>query len=106
MSKNNIVHFPSTRTYGGVDRISSYRPGTRAEMFIALWLSGWALLTAAECVRQISRSTSSNARSAQTTEAQIYLAGSPSLDPSPGDKRPCPRKDCNFSQPSGVLRLN
>jgi hypothetical protein len=106
MSKNNIVHFPSATTYRGVERISSYRPGTQAEMFIALWLSGWALLTAAECVRQISRSTSSNAHSAQTTEAQVYLTGSPALDPSSANKSPSPRKDCNFSQPSGVLRLN
>jgi hypothetical protein len=104
MSK--IVHFPPATPHRGIQRITGYRPSTWAEMGIAIWLSGWALLTAVECGRQIGRSTDPNVRPAQTTEARIYLAGASVSGAGSTDKSPSPPKDCNFSRPDGVLHLN
>jgi hypothetical protein len=106
MSKTKIVHFPPATGQRGVGRITSYRFGTRAELFIAIWLTGWALITAVECARQIGQSTSSGVRPTQPTEAQIYLARASVFDVSSADKTPSPRKGCNFSPGHGVLRLN
>jgi hypothetical protein len=51
---NKIVHFPSPVTARGVKRITEYRCTSRAEVLIAIWFCGWAMLTAVECVRQMS----------------------------------------------------
>jgi hypothetical protein len=61
---NKIVYFPTVlagssmkpvRGYngGGVDK-REFFPTGRAELLIVIWLSGWAMLTAAECIRQMS----------------------------------------------------
>jgi hypothetical protein len=61
---NKIVYFPTVlpgssaeriRGYNGVrDKLLFVRSTNRAELLIVIWLSGWAILTAAECIRQMS----------------------------------------------------
>jgi hypothetical protein len=51
---NKIVYFPSPVTAATVKRIKEYKSTSRAEVLIAIWFCGWALLTAVECVRQMS----------------------------------------------------
>jgi hypothetical protein len=57
---NKIVYFPSVLTGSGAVQVKRYHGGQgqlpfdRAELFIVIWLSGWAMLAAAECIRQMS----------------------------------------------------
>jgi hypothetical protein len=51
---NKIVYFPSPVTARGVKPIKEYKSTSRAEVLIAIWFCGWAMLTAIECVRQMS----------------------------------------------------
>jgi hypothetical protein len=51
---SKIVNFPSPIAKSGFERIEGYKCANRAEALIAIWLCGWALLTAAECIRQMS----------------------------------------------------
>jgi hypothetical protein len=51
---NKIVYFPSAVAASGVKRITEYKSTSRAEVLIAIWFCGWAMLTAVECVRQMS----------------------------------------------------
>jgi hypothetical protein len=51
---NKIVYFPSPVTVRGVKRIKEYQSSSRAEVLIAIWFCGWAMLTAVECIRQMS----------------------------------------------------
>jgi hypothetical protein len=52
--RNEIVYFPATVTARDVKRIKEYRSTGRAEVLIWIWFCGWAMLTAVECVRQMS----------------------------------------------------
>ena len=56
--KDKIVRFPSALANRRVERITAYQPSSRAETLIAVWLCSWAMLTAAECVRQQSAGSS------------------------------------------------
>jgi hypothetical protein len=51
---NKIVYFPSPITARGVARIEEYKSTNRTETLIAIWFCGWAMLTAVECIRQMS----------------------------------------------------
>lgn len=51
---NKIVYFPSTPARRGMEWIKGYKSTNRAETLVAIWLCGWAMLTAAECIRQMS----------------------------------------------------
>lgn len=51
---NKIVYFPFAPAERHVARIKAYKSANLAEALIAIWLCGWAMLTAAECIRQIS----------------------------------------------------
>jgi hypothetical protein len=51
---NKIVYFPSPVTASRVKRIKEYQSTSRAEVLISIWFCGWAMLTAVECVRQMS----------------------------------------------------
>jgi hypothetical protein len=51
---NKIVYFPATVSARGVKRIKAYRSTSRAEVLISVWFCVWAMLTAVECVRQMS----------------------------------------------------
>jgi hypothetical protein len=50
---NKIVYFPPTTAKRGFERITGYKSTSRTEVLIAIWFCGWAMLTAAECIRQI-----------------------------------------------------
>jgi hypothetical protein len=52
--RDKIVYFPSPVTDRGAKRIKEYKSTGRAEVLIAIWSCGWAMLTAVECVRQMS----------------------------------------------------
>jgi hypothetical protein len=105
--KDKIVPFPSA-TAGNprVERIRVYRPTTRAETMIAVWLCGWALLTAAECVRQASKTPAPAAQLAQPAPAQTCVAAMYPIDSGTPGARPSPRETCNFSHTERVLWLN
>lgn len=51
---NKIVYFPSPVATKAVVRLKEYKSTSRAEVLIAIWFCGWAMLTAAECIRQMS----------------------------------------------------
>jgi hypothetical protein len=51
---NKIIHFPSTLGRNGIEPVGRYSASSRAELLIVIWLSGWAILAAAECIRQMS----------------------------------------------------
>ena len=51
---NKIVHFPSPVPSRSVGRVKEYRSASRTEALIAIWFCGWAILTAVECIRQMS----------------------------------------------------
>jgi len=51
---NKIVYFPVASAERPVARIKPYQSTNLAEVLIAIWFCGWAMLTAAECIRQIS----------------------------------------------------
>ncbi len=51
---NKIVYFPSPVPVRGVARIKEYKSTSRTEILIAIWFCGWAMLTAVECIRQMS----------------------------------------------------
>ena len=104
--KDKIVRFPSATANRNVERITAYRPTTRAETLIAVWLSGWAMLTAAECIRQISKTPVPMAQPAQPANAQTYVAAMRPIDSSAPSTSPCPRETCNFPDTERVLWLN
>ncbi|MEY2604943.1 MAG: hypothetical protein QOH31_2752 [Verrucomicrobiota bacterium] len=51
---NKIVYFPSPVAARSVGRVKEYQSTSRTEVLIAIWFCGWAMLTAVECIRQIS----------------------------------------------------
>jgi hypothetical protein len=51
---NKIVYFPSTPASRGVEWNKGYKSTNLVETLIAIWFCGWAMLTAAECIRQMS----------------------------------------------------
>ena len=51
---NKIVYFPSPVLSRSVGRVKEYRSASRTEALIAIWFCGWAMLTAVECIRQMS----------------------------------------------------
>jgi hypothetical protein len=51
---NKIVYFPTPIATRAVTRIKEYKSTNRVEVLIAIWFCGWAMLTAAECIRQMS----------------------------------------------------
>ena len=51
---NKIVYFPSPVAVRGVARIKEYKSTSRTEILIVIWFCGWAMLTAVECIRQMS----------------------------------------------------
>jgi hypothetical protein len=51
---NKIVYFPSPATAKGVERIKEYKSTGRTEILIAIWFCGRAILSAVECIRQMS----------------------------------------------------
>jgi hypothetical protein len=51
---NKIVYFPSPIVTRSAARIKGYRSTSRTEVLIAIWFCGWAILTAVECIRQMS----------------------------------------------------
>jgi hypothetical protein len=51
---NKIVYFPSPLATRSVGRVKEYKSTSRAEVLIAIWFCGWAMLTAVECIRQMS----------------------------------------------------
>jgi hypothetical protein len=104
--KDKIVPFPMTTTNPRVERITVPRPTTRAETLIAVWLCGWTLLTAAECVRQVSKTPVSTTQPAQPAKAQTYIAATYPIDSSAPGASPSPRETCNFSHTERVLWLN
>jgi hypothetical protein len=105
--KDKIVPFPSaTVANPRVERITVYRPTTRAETLIVVWLCGWALLTAAECVHQVSKTPAPAAQPAQPAPAQTYVAAMYPIDSGAPGASPSPRETCNFSHTDRVLWLN
>jgi hypothetical protein len=103
---DKIVQFPAGTTRS-VPRITAYRPNTRAETLIAVWLCGWALLTAAECVRQINKAWSfSTAQPSQPAKAPIYVALARPINENASCPSARPRESCNFSRSNCVLWLN
>ena len=104
--KDKIVRFPSATANRSGARITAYQPTTRAETLIAVWLCGWAMLTAAECIRQISKAPVPIAQSAQPVNAPTYVTAMRPIDSSAPDTSPCPRETCNFSHTDRVLWLN
>jgi hypothetical protein len=104
--KDKIVRFPSARANRSIERITAYQPTTRAETLIAVWLCGWAMLTAAECIRQISKTPVPTVQPAQPANAQTYVAAMRPIDSSAPSTSPCPRETCNFSGTERVLWLN
>jgi len=104
--KDKIVRFPSATANRPVNRIIAYRPKARAETLIAVWLCGWTLLTAAECVRQISKVPVPAAQPSQPASAETYVAIVRPIDSSAPANRPRPRETCNFSHAERVIWLN
>jgi hypothetical protein len=105
--KDKIVPFPSAATANPcVQRITVYRPTTRTETVIAIWLCGWALLTAAECVRQASKTPVPVTQTAQPAPAQTYVAAMYPIDSRAPGPSPSPRETCNLSHTERVLWLN
>ena len=105
--KDKIVPFPSaTAANRRVERITAYRQTTRAETLIAIWLCGWALLTAAECVRQASKTPVPAAQTAQPAPTQTYVAAMYPIDSKAPGASPSPRETCNLSHTERVLWLN
>jgi hypothetical protein len=51
---NKIVYFPSPVAARSVGRVKEYKSTSRIEVLIAIWFCGWAMLTAVECIRQMS----------------------------------------------------
>jgi hypothetical protein len=51
---NKIVYFPFASAERRIARIKADKSANLTEALIAIWLCGWAMLTAAECIRQIS----------------------------------------------------
>jgi hypothetical protein len=51
---NKIVYFPSPVAARHVARIKEYKSSNRTEILIVIWFCGWAMLTAVECIRQMS----------------------------------------------------
>jgi hypothetical protein len=66
-------------------------------------LCGWAMLSAVECIRQISKAP---VPIAQPANAQTYVTAMRPIDSSAPDTSPCPRETCNFSHGDRVLGLN
>jgi hypothetical protein len=105
--KDKIVPFPSaTAASPRVERMRVYRPTTRAETLIAVWLCGWALLTATAWVHQVSKTPVPAAQPAQTAQAKTYVAAMYPIDSSGAGASPSPRETCNFSHTERVLWLN
>jgi hypothetical protein len=104
--KDKIVPFPLATVDRRAGRITAYRPTSRAETLIAIWLCGWAMLTAAECIRQISRAPVSAAQPVQPATAQTYVAAIRPINSSAPANGSCPRETCNFSHTDRVLWLN
>jgi hypothetical protein len=104
--KDKIVSFPSATAHQPVNRITAYRPTARAETLIAVWLCGWTLLTAAECIHQISKTPAPAAQPTQPANTETYVAIVQPIDSSTPANNPCPRKTCNFSHDPSVLWLN
>jgi hypothetical protein len=105
--KEKIVRFPSEMTNRGTERITTYRPTTRTETLIAVWLCGWAMLTAAECIRQINKASISTAQAPQPAKAPpIYVALVRPVNSSCPAESASPTESCNFSRSPGVLWLN
>jgi hypothetical protein len=103
---DKIVRFPSTTAEQRVERIRPYRSTSRAETLIAAWLCGWALISAAECIRQISRAPLPATPPAQVSGGQTYVAAMYPIASSGPSASPTPRETCNFSRPNRVLWLN
>jgi hypothetical protein len=61
-----------------------------------VWLCSWAMLTATECVRQISKAPVPAAQSAQPAAAQTYVAAMYPIDATGPGASPKPRQACNF----------
>jgi hypothetical protein len=104
--QNKIVRFPLAASRRGVQRITGYRPPTGAETTIAIWLSGWALVTATACFRQISEAPLSTIQPPEQAKAQTYLVVNREVSSNSPMQSTCPRQSCNFSRTPGVLRLN
>jgi hypothetical protein len=104
--RDKIVPFPPARANPRVERISVNRPTMRAETLIAVWLCGWALLTAAECVRQVSKTPAPTRQPAQPVPARTYVAAMYPIDSTAPGASPSPRETCNFSHTDRVLWLN
>jgi hypothetical protein len=55
---NKIVYFPSPfpspSATKSVAPINTYKSTSRTEILISIWFCAWAMLTAAECIRQMS----------------------------------------------------
>jgi hypothetical protein len=51
---NKIVYFPSPVAARQVARIKEDKSTSRTEILIVIWFCGWAMLTAVECIRQMS----------------------------------------------------
>lgn len=103
--KDKIVQFPAPTT-GGVARITAYRPTTRAETLIAVWLCGWAMLTATECVRQINQASLASAQVSQPAKAPTYVTLTRPITSDSSSGSVCHGETCNFSHNTGVLGLN
>ena len=104
--KDKIVPFPLATANRRVERITVYRPTMRAETLIAVWLCGWALLTAAECVRQVSKTPVPTTQPTRPAPAQAYVAAMYPIDSKAPGARPSPRETCNFSHRGRVLWLD
>jgi hypothetical protein len=104
--KDKIVRFPPPTTNRGNGRITTYRPTTRAETLIAVWLCGWAMLTAAACIHQISKTSPSPAQAPQPANAQTYVALVRPANSGCSDESASPRESCNFSHSTRVLWLD
>ena len=104
--KEKIVPFPPATTKPRVERISVYRPTSRAETLVVIWLCGWSLLTAVECVRQVSKTPVPTTQPAQPRPPQSYVAARYPTDSNAPSASPSPRETCNFSHTERVLWLN
>jgi hypothetical protein len=51
---NKIAYFPVPVATRSVGRVKEYKCTSRTEILIAIWFCGWAMLTAVECIRQMS----------------------------------------------------
>jgi len=104
--KDKIVHFPSTTAEQRIERIKTYHPTNRAETLIAVWLCGWALITAAACISQISRTPVPATPPARASAGQTYVAAMYPIDSTGPSTSPTPSETCNFSPTNRVLQLN